>query len=74
MPDKPLLISDKTGAALLDLSRSSWWRRVNDGTVPPPIRIGGATRWRLDEVLAAIERAGETHARDSGAGRRGGAA
>ena len=61
MADKPILISDKSGASLLDLSRSSWWRRVNDGSLPQPIKIGGATRWRLDEVLAAIERISGAH-------------
>ena len=58
MLDEPsILLSDNTGAALLGISRATWWRRVNDGTLPRPLKIGGATRWRRDELLAAIEKA-----------------
>lgn len=51
-----ILLSDNTAAALLGISRATFWRRVNDKTLPAPIKLGGATRWRRDEVLAAIER------------------
>ena len=70
--DTPCWISDQTGAAMLDLSRSSWWRRVHDGTLPKGTKIGGATRWRLDEVVTAIERATEAHSAKP-ATRKGGA-
>lgn len=36
---------------------ASVWRRVNDGTLPRPIRIGGATRWVRDELIEAISAA-----------------
>ncbi len=52
-----LLIRDKDGAALIAGSVATWWRRVADGTLPPPIRIGGMSRWRLSEVEAVIEKA-----------------
>lgn len=52
-----ILLADNTAAALLGISRATFWRRVKDGTFPAPIRIGGATRWRRDELLAALERA-----------------
>ena len=55
--ESSILLSDNTGAALLGISRATWWRRVNDGTLPRPLKIGGATRWRRDELLAAIEKA-----------------
>ena len=58
MLDEPsILLSDNTGAALLGISRASWWRRVNDGTLPRPLKIGGATRWARDEIDAVIDRA-----------------
>lgn len=58
MADEPaLLLSDNAGAALLGISRATFWRRVNDQTLPPPIRLGGSTRWRRDELMAAVERA-----------------
>ncbi len=52
-----LLLSDNTAAAWLGISRATFWRRVKDQTFPKPIRIGGATRWRRDELLAALDRA-----------------
>ncbi|MFO1143165.1 MAG: AlpA family phage regulatory protein [Amaricoccus sp.] len=58
MADEPaMLVSDQTGAALVGISRASFWRRVNDGTFPKPLKIGGSTRWRRDELLAVIEAA-----------------
>lgn len=56
MDEPALLLSDNAGAALLGISRATFWRRVNDNTLPAPIKLGGATRWRRDELLAAIEK------------------
>ena len=53
----PVLLSDQGVAALLDMSRASVWRRVNDKTLPQPIRIGGLTRWSRAEIEAVIEAA-----------------
>ena len=50
------LIKDTQGAAILNVSKATWWRRVADGTMPQPIRIGSTTRWRLSEIAAAIEK------------------
>jgi predicted DNA-binding transcriptional regulator AlpA len=49
-------VSDRSGAVMLDCSRASWWRRVQDGTLPQPVKIGGLTRWRRADVLAAVAR------------------
>jgi len=51
-----ILVSANTGAALLDISPATFWRRVKDKTLPEPIRIAGVTRWKRDELMAAIER------------------
>ena len=51
-----LLLSDHTAAALLGISRATFWRRVKDGTFPRPVKIGGATRWRRADLLAAVDR------------------
>lgn len=48
------LVNDKTAAALLDCSRTTLWRRVKDGTIPPAIRIGGLSRWKLSDIQAVI--------------------
>jgi len=52
----PILISDHTAAALLGMSRATFWRRVKDSTFPKPVRIAGVTRWKRDDLMAAIER------------------
>lgn len=49
------LIRDTEGAALLGCSKATFWRRVSDGTLPPAIKIGGISRWKLSEILDRIE-------------------
>lgn len=49
------LIRDTEGAALLGCSKATFWRRVADGTLPPAIKIGGMSRWKLLEILHLIE-------------------
>jgi predicted DNA-binding transcriptional regulator AlpA len=51
------LIRDRDGASLMGCSVSTWWRRVADGTVTPPVKIGGMSRWPLSEVQAVIDTA-----------------
>jgi predicted DNA-binding transcriptional regulator AlpA len=38
-------------------SDATTWRHVKAGLLPPPIKIGGLTRWIPEEVEAAIEAA-----------------
>ncbi|MBG6199963.1 putative DNA-binding transcriptional regulator AlpA [Labrenzia sp. EL_13] len=56
------LIRDVDGAELLGCSRATFWRRVNDGTVPEPVRIGGMSRWPVSEIIAVINKAKEQRA------------
>jgi len=49
------VVSARTGAELLDVSERQWHRLVQRGLLPKPIRLGRNTRWRLDEVEAALE-------------------
>lgn len=51
------LIRDADGATLLDCSKATFWRRVADGTIPRPLKIGGMSRWPKSEIQAVIERA-----------------
>ena len=48
------LIDVRAVASLLGASRSTVWRRVADGSLPQPCRIGGMTRWSRAEIEAAI--------------------
>lgn len=59
------LLRDKEAAPILGISVPTFWRRVADGTVPKPIKLGALSRWPRSEILAVIERAKD--ARDSAA-------
>lgn len=37
-------------AQLLNVSTRTLWRMLSAGKVPEPVRLGGCTRWRLDQV------------------------
>jgi predicted DNA-binding transcriptional regulator AlpA len=66
MDEPAILLSDQAGSALIGSSRATWWRRVKDGTLPPPIKIGGMTRWWRHEIIAAIELAAAERDRERG--------
>lgn len=51
------LLRAREGAALLGISISTFWRHVQEGTIPQPVRVGGATRWPASEIQAVIEKA-----------------
>ncbi|SMO69575.1 helix-turn-helix transcriptional regulator [Paracoccus laeviglucosivorans] len=56
IPVDPLL-KDREAAPLLGISVPTFWRRVKDGTVPKPIKLGALSRWPQSEILEVIERA-----------------
>ncbi|QRZ13734.1 AlpA family transcriptional regulator [Paracoccus methylovorus] len=51
------LLKDREAAPLLGVSVPTFWRRVADGTVPKPIKLGALSRWPQSEILEVIERA-----------------
>jgi len=55
--EAPALLDVKAVAAMFQASPATIWRRVNDGTMPCPVRIGGMTRWARDEIDAVIDSA-----------------
>jgi len=57
MAKQSLLILVKAGEAahLLGVSRAHFYRMHNAGKIPPPVRLGGCVRWRVDELLDWIE-------------------
>jgi predicted DNA-binding transcriptional regulator AlpA len=60
--DDPMQITDPLmsapeGATMLDVSVPTFWRRVADGTVPKPIKIGSLSRWPRSEILGVIDAA-----------------
>ena len=50
----PLLKAGEV-AAFLQISVDSVYRRVADGSIPPPIKLGQLSRWSQADILAAIE-------------------
>lgn len=50
----PPLITTKELARLLQVSTRTVWRWLKAGALPPPLRMGGSVRWRLDVVHAWI--------------------
>lgn len=54
-PDLDDLIRDTEAARIIGCSKSSFWRRVADGTFPQPVKIGGLSRWLKTDIIDAIE-------------------
>ena len=52
----PMLIGAEELARMMDVSERTLWRLLSAGKVPPPVRIGRSTRWRLAEVRDWIDR------------------
>jgi predicted DNA-binding transcriptional regulator AlpA len=51
------LIRDRVAAGMLGCSPTTIWRRVADGTLPRPVKIGGMSRWLTSEIEAVVESA-----------------
>lgn len=49
------LMRDGEAAELLGCSKATFWRRVSDGTIPKPVKIGGMSRWPQSEIVAVID-------------------
>ena len=47
---EPLLITAAELAKLLQVSTRTLWRLRSAGQLPEAVRLGGAVRWRLDEI------------------------
>jgi predicted DNA-binding transcriptional regulator AlpA len=52
--ETPLLITASKLAALLEVSTRTLWRLRSAGRLPEPVRLGGAVRWRRDDILKWI--------------------
>lgn len=44
------MVPAAAAAAVVGVSRRSWWRFVSEGRAPQPIRLGRCVRWRLAEL------------------------
>lgn len=51
------LLTAREGAAQLQISEPTYWRWVQKRILPPPVKLGGMSRWPRSEILAVIEEA-----------------
>lgn len=51
------LLTVREGAAQLNVSVPTFWRRVADGTITPPVKLGSLSRWPQSEIASVIEKA-----------------
>lgn len=49
------MVNARTAAAIVGVSRRSWWRFVAEGKAPQPLRLGGCVRWRVSELRRWID-------------------
>jgi len=63
------LLTVRKSAEILQISVPTFWRRVADGTLPRPLKIGGLSRWPYSEILTVIESA-KASRRDETGGQR----
>ncbi len=45
-----LLVTAAEAAAMLSMGKSTFWQNVKNGKLPQPVKIGGATRWRVADL------------------------
>ena len=53
MTDK-ILVPVSEAAQMLSIGESTLWRDSKAGKMPAPIKVGGATRWRVSDLLAFV--------------------
>lgn len=53
------LLKAREVCTMLQVSPASLYRRVADGTLPKPVKLGGLSRWPQSEIVAAVQAAGE---------------
>lgn len=47
-------VDSRTVKALHCISDTTLWRRVADGSIPPPHKVGPSNRWRVGDLRAAL--------------------
>lgn len=47
---EPLLVGAKAAAPLCGVGVATWWRLLALDRIPAPLRLGGRTLWRAEEL------------------------
>lgn len=58
-PSERILVPAAEAAALLSMGKSTFWRELKNGNVPKAVEIGGLKRWRVSDLLRAVQPATE---------------
>ena len=51
------LMNARECALYLQISEPTFWRRVADGTVPKPLKLGVLSKWELSDIQGVIQAA-----------------
>jgi hypothetical protein len=51
---QPLLVSADVAGPLCGRSEASWWRDHAAGRIPAPVKLGGRTLWRVEELHCRV--------------------
>jgi predicted DNA-binding transcriptional regulator AlpA len=51
------LLTSREAMGELGLSRASFYRRIKDGTIPGPVKLGCVSCWPASEIMAVVEAA-----------------
>lgn len=54
MAEMKLAVPAKQAASMLSIGVSTLWRDVKAGKLPAPVKVGGATRWRVSDLEHAL--------------------
>lgn len=45
---------------IIPVSATTWWAGVKTGLYPAPVKLGGSTVWRVEDVRALIVKLGQS--------------
>lgn len=51
------LLTAKECAAFMRISLPTFYRRIADGTLPKPLKLGQLSRWERSDITAALNHA-----------------
>jgi hypothetical protein len=51
----PLLVPADVAGPMCGRSKASWWRDNAAERIPAPVRVGGRTLWRVEELRLWVE-------------------
>jgi predicted DNA-binding transcriptional regulator AlpA len=55
------LVRLRTVLSVIQLSRTRWYKGVQRGEFPPPVKVGARSLWRAEDIHALIERLSGTN-------------